>query len=267
MFHRTTASLATTALLTLAATATTPSAAHAQLQQNGSPIAYGNNTFGLAFFPGTNSQVSASAVGNTLSSTFTGDMSAAIIGSFNPGTYSGGTNQGAIVPFSVTVLPVLIGHTSLNANFKIVASGGDGLAGGNDPVMTVTLRTRIYQVQNNTYQPTTDPFIPTSEIIQTYIQNGNGLQIINSNSGPINTNYILTPGNYYMSQEITIAASYTSTGVPELTRGMTMEFGGTLTHGTYSGITYTLDWQTVPTPGAAAALGLGGLMTFRRRRN
>jgi hypothetical protein len=266
MFQRSTASFTAAALFTLGGAALAPSVARADLQLTAPPIVFGTNTFGLNFFPGTNSQVSAGTAVNYVSSTFTGDITTSLQGSSSSGTYLGATTQGAIVPFSVSTLPVRIGDAALSANFKVVASGGNGVTGGNDPVVTVTIHTRICQVTSNVYQPASDPFVPSSEFIQTYIQNGNGLQIVDSTSGPVNVNYVLTPGNYYMYQELTITTSYTSTGAPQLTPGMTVEFGGTLTHGTYSGLTYAFAWQTVPAPSAVAALSLGALTATRRRR-
>ncbi len=47
---------------------------------------------------------------------------------------------------------------------------------------------------------------------------------------------------------------------------MTLEFGGNLTAGTYSGFNYTFNWLTVPTPGAAVPLAIAGPAMLRRRR-
>lgn len=239
--------------------------ASAQAQLGGPASSYGGYS-GMNLLPGSNINVQGLTSGNTISATYTGDVVTSLIGGNAPGTYSGSFVEGTIVPFTVGALPVRVGDASMHANFKMVASGGNGIEGGNDPIVTVNLVARLYQQVAASANILSDPWLSAIEFRQSYTQNGNGLQIIDDTYGPAHSGYILTPGNYYLLQEIYITTSFTRTGLVQPTRGMTLEFGGGLTAGTYSGFTYSFDWQTVPTPGAVALFGVGGLATLRRRR-
>lgn len=243
------------------------SSALAQVSMNAPTFVFGTGTFGMSALAGSNSAASGTVGANSFSGRFTGDVVTSLLGGNSPGaTYNGATSQVAVVPFTVGALPVRIGEASVHANFKMVASGGNGIAGGNDPIVNVTLFTRLYQLTGASISPSTDPWLSAIEFSKTWTQNGNGLQIIDSTLGPATSNYILTPGTYYLYEVLNITTSYTSTGVVQPTRGMTVEFGGDLTSSTYSGINYTFDWQTVPAPGSVALLGFGVLAATRRKR-
>jgi hypothetical protein len=163
-------------------------------------------------------------------------------------------------------LPVRIGSASLRANFKLVASGGNGIVGGNDPVVSLNVLSRLYQQTGATPAPATDAWLSAIEFGKACSQNGNGLQVIDKTFGPEVSNYILTPGDYYIYQVLNVNSSFTSNGGVQPLRGATVEYGGDLTSSTYSGFTYSFDWQTVPTSGCTALLGVAGLVAIRRRR-
>lgn len=240
--------------------------AAAQVQLSTSPYSVGLGTGGLTILAGSNASVVGSAAGNSLTSIYVGDIVTSLNGNQAPGVYNGFTAQGSIVPFTVGALPVRIGDASLHANFKLVATGGNGIGGGNDPVVSISIISRLCQQIANSPTPVSDPFLSAIEFSATYTQNGNGLQIIDETFGPATSGYIFTPGNYYLYQQLVINTSYQSNGGIQPSRGMTLEFGGDLTAGTYSGLSYTFNWQTVPTPGVLAPLAMGGLAMLRRRR-
>ncbi|MEK6702727.1 MAG: hypothetical protein AABZ53_10720 [Planctomycetota bacterium] len=239
--------------------------ARAQAQLSGAESSYGGYN-GLNVLPGSNTWAQGYASGNTISASYTGDMVTSLIGGNSPGTYYGQFVQGTLVPFTVGALPVRVGDASMHANFKMVASGGDGVEGGDDPIVTVSVISRLCQQVGAAASVNSDPWLSAIEFTQSYTQNGNGLRIIDDTLGPAHSGYILTPGNYYLLQQIVVSTSFTRTGLVQPTRGMTLELGGDLTAGTYSGFTYSFDWQTVPAPGAMAPLATGGLAMLRRRR-
>ena len=253
------------AAASLVAVALAGSHANAQAQLDGPVSSYGGYG-GMNLLPGSNYSARGLAGGNTISASYTGDVVASLFGANSPGTYVGSYVQGTLVPFTVGALPVRVGDASMHANFKMVASGGNGIDGGNDPIVTVSLIGRLCQQVGATPNIAGDPWLSAIEFSRTYTQNGNGLQIIDETYGPAHSGYILTPGNYYLLQQIVVNTSYTRTGVVQPTRGMALEFGGDLTGGTYSGLTYSFNWQTVPTPGALVPFALGGFAMLRRRR-
>ncbi|CAN5755130.1 hypothetical protein BH11PLA1_BH11PLA1_08260 [soil metagenome] len=253
-------------LFAAAAVAGIAAGAAAQVQMPQPGIAFGAGTSGVTLNPGTNSSVSGTRTATTFTSHFVGDIVGTINGGQAAGTYSGFTNQGSIVQFNVGALPVQIGTATMNANFKLVASGGNGVAGGNDPLVTLAVHARFYQQLGASPNPNADPFLSAIEFNQNFAQNGNGLQVINATNGPLTSNYILTPGSYYLLQEFELVASYTSNGSVQPQRGFALEFGGGLTGGTYNGFDYSFTWATVPGPGAGALLAVGGMSAARRRR-
>lgn len=239
-------------------------AAQGQVQLAAPPT----TTFGwdapLILLPGSNVSTAGAVIGNTITSTFTGDAIASFGTDTAPGTYGGAFNANSILPFSVGALPVRIGQASLESNFKLLASGGNGVANGNDPVINLRMTSRLYQQVGETTNFFFDPWLSSIEYRQTFIQNGNGLQVIDETFGPKTADYILTPGNYFLYQELYVTASYTSVGGKQPIRGFAVEFGGELSG--YSGLRYSVEWETVPTPGSAVLAGLAGVVGARRRR-
>jgi hypothetical protein len=218
----------------------------------------------LIVLPGSNVSTTGAVSGNTITSTFTGDAIASFGTDTAPGTYSGTFNANSILPFSVGALPVRIGQASLEANFKLVASGGNGVADGNDPVINLRMVSRLYQQVGETTSLFFDPWLSSIEYRETFTHNGNGLQVIDGTFGPKTADFILTPGNYFLYQELYVTAAYTSVGSKQPIRGFAIEFGGELSG--YSGLKYSVEWETVPTPGSAVLAGLAGVVGARRRR-
>lgn len=241
--------------------------AQGQVHMSGPTLVYGTNNAGLNFFPGSGTSVGATLGTSAFTSAFRGDVLASMTGGNAAGVvYNASTTQGAYTPFTVSFLPVELGETYLNAHFKLVASGGDAVAGGNDPLVVAKVTGRVYQQMGAGFNPLTDPMIPGSTFTKTYTQNGNGYQIISEAVGAGSINYVLTPGIYYILQTIDVQASYTGTGTAEPTRGLSVEWGGPTTGDGFTGLQYAFDWQTVPAPGSLGLMGLGGLVAARRRR-
>lgn len=264
MLTRSTRSTLPALLLAAAGAALAAPAASAQIHLGAPPAVFGTSNTGLNFFPGSSSSATSLLGPNTLSSLFVGDVVTTLQGANAAGvTYTGRTQQFAVIQFNVGPLPVRLDESAIHANFKLLASGGTGAV--DDPLVSASLVGRVHQQVSNAINFSADPLVASSEISRNYIQHGNGLQVLDEDIGPANVNYILSPGFYYMLQLVTIDTSYTGTGVTPPLRGMTMEFGGPLSSG-YTGIQYDFNWQTVPTPGSAALLGLAGLAASRRRR-
>lgn len=240
--------------------------ASGQVHPTGTANAFAGIASGMTLLQGCNQAASGAMNGNTFTASFTGDVVASLYSGTGAGTYSGSTGVGSLVGFSVGNLPVRIGSGSMDANFKLVASGGNGVDGGNDPNVTVWVLGRLYQQMGNAPNPSADAWLSAIEFSRTYTRNGNGLQIVDDHFGPSTSGYILTPGNYYLYQQIYITTTVTNTGLIQPTRGMAVEFGGQLSAGTYAGFSYSFDWQTVPTPGSMAVLALSGLLARRRGR-
>ncbi len=186
----------------------------------GGPGFVSGGAYGMTVLAGTNTSASGTLGAGTFSSKFTGDIITSLITPAGPGRYGGGMTQYSIVPFTVGALPVRFGAASVHANFKMVASGGNAIPGGNDPVVTVTLLTRLYQQLGAVASPIGDPWLSAIEFTQTWTQNGNGLQVIDTTLGPATSNYIVTPGNFYLYQALVITTSITSNGGIQPPRGV-----------------------------------------------
>ena len=244
-----------------------PSASFGGINPLYPPATFGGGTTGLAFLAGTNEAASSTITPTSYTGSFVGDLPTIFTNTnFNGVAYSGYTIQQGVVTFNVGSLPVKISDASLSANFKLAATGGDGIAGGADPYTSVTITSRIYQLISTTLHFDTDPVVPGTDLAMSAVQNGNGLNIVDTVVGPISPNYILSPGNYYMLLQVKVEGSYPAFGPAFPNRGVTLEFGGNLTSSAYSGLNYTFNWQTVPTPGAIGLAGLCGFAALSRRR-
>ncbi|MFZ4575252.1 MAG: hypothetical protein ACOYN0_12690, partial [Phycisphaerales bacterium] len=262
MFSRTRPALALT--LTAFGISLHTAAANAQVQFT-TPATSGYGTpGGITLLPGSNASTTGTLVDNIVTSNFRGDLVGSLVLPTVPGTYRATAGASSILPFSIGPLPVRIGEGSLHANFKVVASGGNGVPGGDDPIITVRLLTRLYQQIGDSPVLGFDPWLSSIEFTDTVVQDGSGFTIFDRSYGPGLANYVFTPGNFYIYQQIVVDASYTTTGRMQPPRGFAVEFGGALSN--YSGLEYSFEWQTVPAPGALALAGIGGLTVARRKR-
>jgi len=173
-----------------------------------------------------------------------------------------------ILPISVGNIPVEIDSFDFTPNAKWVNGGGNTT----DPVTKWTITATLYQ-QGATLPTGTagppgygDPKVKTLTYTDTLT--GNGIDIISNTSTTDYAPYVLGSGlKYYLAIDdytsITVGNGYTNS-TPTIV--VTNEFGGTFGD-SYSGLSASFTWHTVPEPSTVALLALGSIgLVFAHRR-
>lgn len=158
----------------------------------------------------------------------------------------------AVVDLTVGTLPVEISSLRLSWNFKTANTGG----GANNGMSSLAGVTGV--IKENTGAETPVLRLPSFDL-----RNGNGSWVEGPNSSTYSAPYVLAAGTSYFLQIIADFAILddAATG-PQ--RGHTLEAGGGLSQ--YDGYAATINFRTVPAPGAAVALMFGGAALGARRR-
>ncbi|MGH7243323.1 MAG: hypothetical protein ACREJD_07890 [Phycisphaerales bacterium] len=256
----------TRTILSLTAGSIFAAAANAQVTASPAPYTVNYGTGDVQLLGDTNSTGTATNTLGKFTGHFGGDLITQIGGgNVNGQFYSGTAHAIAITPFTIGALPVRINSSSMKFNLKLVASGGTGFPGQQDPAVALTVATEFHQQLGSSPDIFTDADIGVLGFRYGTFQDGNGLRVIDTDLGTVASSVILTPGTYYLYQFITIDASYYGKGFALPTRGATVEFGGDLSSA-YRGIDYSFEWETVPAPGAASLVSAGLLLVSRRRR-
>lgn len=240
--------------------------AHAQVAPSSTPYNVTFATGDVSFLPGNNGAATGTNTGNKFSAHFGGDLITKVGGGdVNGALYSGTATSIAIIPFTIGNLPVRINTSTMKLNLKLVASGGTGFQGQQDPAVSLSVGCQFRQRAGTDVDIFTDPDIGILDFAFGTFQDGNGLNIFDKDLGTYPTSIILTPGEYYIYAYVKLDASYYGKGFALPTRGATVEFGGDLSSA-YKGLDYSFEWETVPAPGAASLLSAGLLLIARRRR-
>lgn len=199
------------------------------------------------------------------STTLTGDASVILPPPSNFGPpITTATSFTGIDAFSVGPLPVEISHLRLAANFKLVNSGGSTSVPAESYVgCSVAIRQFTSPL---VVQPNIDPLVGALVAIRPVLT-GNGFVIDSFTQDSLLAPYVLSAGQSYYFQIYVQVTETTPTPFNAPQYGYTLEFGGPLSAGSYSGFTASFDYRTVPTTSTTTAcLALATMFGRRRRR-
>lgn len=168
------------------------------------------------------------------------------------------------ITFTVGALPVEISSMSLSYSSKVAVGGG------ND--RNIIAANPFYEasiLQDNGTAGPGGGDIPVGFGATFFNETPvawNQFREFSGSESTTGTRILAANTSYYLQLRSLVSINITRVGTPQAGITVTHEFGGTLTQPTYNGFTAIVNYRTVPTPGAAALLAMGGLGIATRRR-